>query len=96
MNHSIGVTDDTALAAAGEPRTRRVPSARPRAGTSATDLTIESAAQRLEIAPEALRARCRRAARRHGRDVIAQLGGGVTAYKFGRTWRVRFVGDNAR
>ena len=53
--------------------------------------TIENAAPRLNLTPEALRARCRRVAIRHGRDVIAYLGAGVTAYKFGRTWRVKFA-----
>jgi hypothetical protein len=52
--------------------------------------TIERAAARLMIDAEALRARCRRAARRQGRDVVAYLGAGVAAYKFGRSWRVRF------
>jgi transposase len=44
----------------------------------------------LVLDPEALRARCRRAARKEGRDVVAYLGGGVTAFKLGRSWRVRF------
>lgn len=51
---------------------------------------IEEAAVRLALTPIALRARCRRAARREGRSVVAHLGGGVVAYKFGRSWRVRF------
>jgi hypothetical protein len=53
-------------------------------------LPIEEAALRLALTPVALRARCRRAARREGRHVVAHLGAGVIAYKFGRSWRVRF------
>jgi len=52
-------------------------------------VTIEAAAAALSITPEALRARCRRHARREGRDVAARLGGGVVAYKLGASWRVR-------
>ena len=53
--------------------------------------TIEDAAGRLSTTPTALRARCRRHARREGRDVIARLGGGVVAFKFGSSWRIRFT-----
>jgi hypothetical protein len=53
-------------------------------------LTIEQAAPFLQLTPEALRARCRRAAGRVGRDIVAQLVDGVIAIKFGRSWRVRF------
>ena len=52
--------------------------------------TIETAAARLDMAPTALRARCRRAARKEGDEVVANLGGGIVAFKFGRSWRVRF------
>lgn len=52
--------------------------------------TLESAAAQLGLDPGALRARCRRAAVREGRDVRAYLGGGIVAFKFGRTWRVCF------
>lgn len=52
--------------------------------------TIESAAPRLGVSAEALRLRCRRAARRAGSVVVAELGGGIVAFKFGRHWRVRF------
>jgi hypothetical protein len=51
---------------------------------------IEVAANRLSLAPDALRARCRRAARRVGDSVVAHLGGGIVAFKFGRSWRVSF------
>jgi hypothetical protein len=53
-------------------------------------IPIEEAAVRLALTPIALRARCRRAARREGRSVVAHLGAGVVAYKLGRSWRVRF------
>jgi hypothetical protein len=52
--------------------------------------TIDSAAEALHVSPEALRARCRRAARRKGKDIVADLADGIVAIKFGRTWRVRF------
>ena len=52
--------------------------------------TIETAAAKLDMAPTALRARCRRAGRRVGDEVVARLGGGIVAFKFGRSWRVRF------
>jgi hypothetical protein len=58
---------------------------------SADLLTIESAAVRLETTPIALRARCRRRARREGRETVARLGAGVVAYKFGAHWRLRFA-----
>jgi hypothetical protein len=51
---------------------------------------VEEAAARLALTPMALRARCRRAARREGRRVVAHLGADVIAYKFGRSWRVHF------
>ncbi len=51
---------------------------------------IDNAALRLSTTPIALRARCRRHARREGREVVARLGAGVVAYKFGASWRVRF------
>ncbi len=53
-------------------------------------IPVEEAAARLALTPVALRARCRRAARREGRRVVAHLGADVIAYKFGRSWRVHF------
>jgi hypothetical protein len=53
-------------------------------------VTILTAAARLSLNANALRARCRRRARREGREVIARLGGGIVAIKFGVTWRVIF------
>ena len=51
---------------------------------------VDEAAARLATTPNALRARCRRNARREGRVVSAHLGGGIVAIKFGVSWRVRF------
>ena len=51
--------------------------------------SVETAAAKLGISPEALRARCRRGAERTGEPIIS-LGGGITAFKFGRTWRFIF------
>lgn len=53
-------------------------------------VTVEDAAKLLSTTPTALRARCRRHARRMGREVVARLGAGVVAFKFGVSWRVRF------
>jgi hypothetical protein len=39
---------------------------------------------------QALRARCRRAAKKVGNDVVAHLGGGIVAVKLGSSWRIRF------
>lgn len=52
--------------------------------------TIETAAAKLGMGSTALRARCRRAAIREGRDVVAYLGAGIIAYKIGHSWRVKF------
>ncbi len=57
---------------------------------AATYVTIAAAAVRLSISTTALRARCRRYARREGKDVVARLGAGIVAYKLGASWRVRF------
>jgi hypothetical protein len=51
--------------------------------------TPAAAAVKLGVAPQALRARCRRAARRSGGAAVAPLGGGIVAFKFGRSWRIR-------
>jgi hypothetical protein len=50
--------------------------------------TIETAAPKLELEPQALRARCRRAARKVNGQIVAELGMGVVAKKLGTTWRV--------
>jgi hypothetical protein len=51
---------------------------------------IETAAARLSLKPNALRARCRRAQRLERGAIIAPLGGGIVAVKLGTTWRVQF------
>lgn len=53
--------------------------------------TIDIAAVILDTTPVALRARCRRKAKREGKEVVARLGAGVVGYKFGANWRVRFL-----
>jgi hypothetical protein len=50
--------------------------------------TIEVAAAKLDLDPQALRARCRRAARKQGTEIVATLGMGVVARKLGTSWRV--------
>jgi hypothetical protein len=55
--------------------------------------TIDSAAPKLGVEPGALRSRCQRAARRAGTAAVAQLGGGIVAFKFGKTWRIRFPAE---
>jgi hypothetical protein len=52
-------------------------------------VTADEAARLLATTPTALRARCRRCARRIGREVVARLGAGVVAFKFGASWRFR-------
>jgi hypothetical protein len=52
--------------------------------------SINAAARALGVRPEALRARCRRAAKRVGGASVANLGGGIIAFKFGSSWRIRF------
>jgi hypothetical protein len=85
-----GGPDDCALPAPAEQRlpSPTAQSSSPRPAPSSV-LTVEDAARVLSTTPTALRARCRRHARRAGRDVIARLGGGVVAFKFGASWRLR-------
>lgn len=52
--------------------------------------TIESAAVKLAVPPAALRSRCRRAAKQSGNSTTVHLGGGIVAFKFGRSWRIQF------
>lgn len=52
--------------------------------------TVESAAAKLSLDPTALRARLRRAQRAEGGSIVADLGGGIRAFKLGKSWRVRF------
>jgi hypothetical protein len=51
---------------------------------------VERAAELLGMTADALRARCRRAARKVGRDVVATLGLGILGIKLGRSWRIQF------
>jgi hypothetical protein len=59
-------------------------------GTEPTFLSTELAAHKLGMDADSLRARCRRAAKGVGDAAVAQLGGGIVAFKFGRRWRLRF------
>jgi hypothetical protein len=61
----------------------------PQAPEAAFD-DIDTAGAKLGVDSDALRARCRRAARRVGNAGVAELGGGIVAFKFGSSWRVRF------
>ncbi len=53
--------------------------------------TVELAAVILDTTPTALRARCRRNAKREGKEIVARLGAGAVAYKFGANWRLKFL-----
>ena len=55
-----------------------------------TYVTTEDAALYLSTTPTALRARCRRHARRVGKSIVAHLGADIIAVKLGASWRVRF------
>lgn len=55
-----------------------------------TSYTVEAAANLLSLDPTALRARLRRAQRREGTVVVADLGGGISGFKLGKSWRLRF------
>jgi hypothetical protein len=50
--------------------------------------TIEIAAAKLDLEPQALRARCRRGSRSEEGEIVARLGMGVVARKLGKSWRV--------
>jgi hypothetical protein len=52
--------------------------------------SIERAALNLDTTPRALRARCRRAARKKNGATVADLGGEIVAVKIGKSWRIRF------
>ena len=53
-------------------------------------MTIQDAAHRLSLTAEALEIRCRKCARKVGKEVQAHLFDGIVAFKFGRSWRVKF------
>ena len=56
--------------------------------------TVASAAPKLGLEPNALRARIRRSQRDEGGEIVADLGGGIRAFKFGsRSWRLRFPAE---
>jgi hypothetical protein len=67
----------------------RPPSATPPRPSTLYD-TVDAAAAKLSLEAAALRARLRRAQRAEGRAVVADLGGGITAFKFGSSWRISF------
>lgn len=72
-------------------KARKRPLAKTRAVRApATSYTVEAAANLLSLDPTALRARLRRAQRREGTVVVADLGGGISGFKLGKSWRLRF------
>ena len=71
----------------------RAPRERPPAAQAPHYHSTADAAPRLGVSEEGLRARCRRARRSVGGETVADLGAGIRAVKFGRTWRVRFPKD---
>ena len=81
---------DKAMTAATPARARRRRRPPPMLPPRQAFETIETAAVRLGLDPDALRARCRRAAEQVGDAIVAQLGGGIVAFKFGKSWRIRF------
>lgn len=78
-------TNTVGLIAGGTPPTRKK---RAHRATKPQWETIDVAAAKLDLDPQALRARCRRAARKQGAEIIATLGMGVFAKKLGSSWRV--------
>lgn len=50
--------------------------------------TVAIAAAKLDLDEQALRARCRRAARSVDGEIVADLGMGVQARKLGQSWRL--------
>jgi hypothetical protein len=68
--------------------------------TSTTSRTVckslPSAAAILDTTPEALRARCQRAATHEGDRVVADLGAGIRAFKLRRTWRIQLPEEYCR
>jgi transposase InsO family protein len=69
------------------PRSRRNRSAPQALGTCWDVISI--AAAKLDLEPQALRARCRRASRAGEKgELVARLGMGVIACKLGKSWRV--------
>jgi hypothetical protein len=54
-------------------------------GPSTIVYTVEAAAEVLSLEPSALRARLRRAQRAVGRSIVADLGGGISGFKLGKS-----------
>ncbi len=71
------------------PRVRR--GARRKLPTEPLFDDITTAAAKLGLQPEALRARCRRVAGKERGEVVARPGAGVVGYKLGRSWVFRFL-----
>jgi len=67
---------------------------RARSASRLTRGPIAAALRRRIHDPDGPAPRCRRHARRAGRDVVARLGGGVVAFKFGASWRLRIEAGN--
>lgn len=65
--------------------------------TSPRFLRVEEAAAHLGLTDKALRARCRRHARKNADGTISScMGGGIVAFKFGRSWRFQFPSEEKR
>lgn len=91
MNAPCDVLPSVPSEPAGATRALAPSSAQTRAGGHPRLFTVDEAATCLSTTPTALRARCRRRSRRVGREIVAHLGAGVVAYKFGASWRVRIA-----
>jgi hypothetical protein len=81
-------SDNAAMSRSAAKRSRPSSSTPPRPSTLYD--TVDAAAAKLSLDPTALRARLRRAQRAEGRSIIADLGGGITAFKLGSSWRISF------
>jgi hypothetical protein len=69
---------------------KQIVTQRHRAAPPALFETVEAASAKLSLDPTALRARLRRAQRVEGDRIVADLGGGIHGFKFGKSWRIRF------
>jgi len=89
------MTDKNIVSQSPARAVRKVPP-RPRRGNRRKPPTeplfddINTAAAKLGLDPEALRARCRRVQTKERGEVVARLGAGVVGYKLGRSWMFRF------
>ena len=75
-----------------KPPKSRAAAKEPASSSEPVYYTVEAAAAKLSLDPAALRARLRRAQRTEGNTVVADLGGGIHGFKFGKSWRIRFPG----